>query len=118
VFGAVYTTDRFWALLWLTISLGGLAASAPAGWSIPSLIAPRGGNGTVGGIMNFLNSIMGIIAPIITGFIVLETNSFSSAFVVAGVVLLIGIVSYVFVLGRIEPVPDLIERGKPVQAVV
>ena len=57
--------------------------------------------------MNFLNSIMGIVAPIVTGFIVLETGSFSSAFIVAGVVLLIGIVSYVFVLGRIEPVPDL-----------
>lgn len=118
VFGAVFTTDRFWALLWITISLCGLAASAPAGWSIPSLIAPRGGNGTVGGIMNFLNSIMGILAPIITGFIVLKTGSFSSAFVVAGVVLLIGIVSYVFVLGRIEPVPDLIEPGKPVPVVV
>ncbi len=108
VFGAVFTTDRFWALLWITISLCGLAAAAPAGWSIPSLIAPRGGNGTVGGIMNFLNSIMGITSPIVTGFIVLKTGSFSSAFVVAGVVLVIGIFSYVFVLGRIEPVPDLI----------
>ncbi len=110
VFGAVFTTDRFWALLWITLSLGGLAAAAPAGWSIPSLIAPRGGNGTIGGIMNFLNSIMGIVAPIVTGFIVLKTGSFSSAFVVAGVVLIIGIFSYVFVLGRIEPVPDLVEE--------
>jgi ACS family D-galactonate transporter-like MFS transporter len=107
VFGAVFTTSSFWALFWITLSLCGLASAAPAGWSIPSLIAPRGGNGTVGGIMNFLNSIMGIVAPIVTGFIVLETGSFSSAFIVAGVVLLIGIVSYVFVLGRIEPVPDL-----------
>jgi sugar phosphate permease len=108
VFGAVFTTDRFWALLWITISLCGLAAAAPAGWSIPSLIAPRGGNGTVGGIMNFLNSVMGITSPIVTGFIVLKTGSFSSAFVVAGVVLVIGIFFYVFVLGRIEPVPDLV----------
>jgi MFS transporter, ACS family, D-galactonate transporter len=110
VFGAVFTTDRFWALLWITLSLGGLAAAAPAGWSIPSLIAPRGGNGTIGGIMNFLNSIMGVVAPIVTGFIVLETGSFSSAFVVAGVVLIVGIFSYIFVLGRIEPVPDLVEQ--------
>ena len=108
VFGAVFTTDRFWALLWITISLCGLAAAAPAGWSIPSLIAPRGGNGTVGGIMNFLNSVMGITSPIVTGFIVLKTGSFSSAFVVAGVVLVIGIFFYVFVLGRIEPVPALV----------
>jgi MFS transporter, ACS family, D-galactonate transporter len=117
VFGAVFTTDQFWALLWITISLGGLATAAPAGWSIPSLIAPRGGNGTIGGIMNFLNSIMGVVAPIVTGFIVLKTGSFSSAFVVAGVVLIVGIFSYVFVLGRIEPVPDLVET-KPARAVV
>ncbi len=109
VFGAVFTTDGFWALLWITMSLCGLAAAAPAGWSIPSLIAPRGGNGTIGGIMNFLNSIMGVVAPIVTGFIVFKTGSFSSAFIVAGVVLVVGIFSYVFVLGRIEPLPDLIE---------
>ncbi len=117
VFGAVFTTDPFWALFWITISLGGLAASAPAGWSIPSLIAPRGGNGAVGGIMNFLNSIIGIVAPIVTGFIVLETGSFSSAFVVAGVVLAVGIVSYVFVLGRIEPVPDLAADSEAVRTI-
>ncbi len=107
VFGAVFTTDPFWALLWITVSLCGLAAAAPAGWSLPSLIAPRGGTGTVGGIMNFLNSIMGVVSPIVTGFIVLATGSFSSAFLVAGVVLIVGIFFYVFVLGRIEPVPDL-----------
>jgi ACS family D-galactonate transporter-like MFS transporter len=111
VFGAVFTTVPFWALLWITLSLSGLAAAAPAGWSIPSLIAPRGGTGTVGGIMNFLNSVMGVVSPIVTGFIVLSTGSFSSAFVVAGVVLVIGIFSYVFVLGRIEPIPDLGPTG-------
>jgi hypothetical protein len=40
VFGAVFTTDRFSALLWITISLCGLAAAAPAGWSIPPRITP------------------------------------------------------------------------------
>ncbi len=114
VFGAVFTDDPFWALLWITLSLAGLASAAPAGWSIPSLIAPRGGNGTVGGVMNFLNSVMGVVAPIVTGFIVLETGSFSSAFIVAGVVLMVGIGSYVFLLGTIKPIPDLPEFGLPV----
>ncbi|WP_414444705.1 MFS transporter [Burkholderia sp. 22PA0106] len=112
VFGAVFTVDPFWALFWITLSLCGLASAAPAGWSIPSLIAPRGGNGTVGGIMNFGNSIMGVISPTLTGLIVMETGSFNSAFVVAGVVLLIGISAYVFVLGRIEPVPDLVASSQ------
>jgi MFS transporter, ACS family, D-galactonate transporter len=46
------------------------------------------------------------VAPIVTGYIVKETESFTATFVVAGVVLLLGIASYVLVLGRIEPIPE------------
>ncbi|HVJ35467.1 MAG TPA: MFS transporter [Terriglobia bacterium] len=106
VFGATQTTDPRWAITWISIALAGLSAAAPVGWSIPSLIAPKGGTGTIGGIMNFVNNLMGVIAPIVTGFIVGATQSFSNAFLVAGVVLIVGIVSYVFVLGRIEPIPQ------------
>jgi MFS family permease len=106
VFGATFTTDPVWAILWISVALSGLAAAAPVGWSIPSLIAPRGGTATIGGIMNFLNNMMGVVAPITTGYIVGATQSFTGAFLVAGVVLVIGIVAYVFILGRLEPIPD------------
>jgi len=106
VFGATRTTDPVWAILWISIALGGLAAAAPVGWSLPSLIAPKGGVGTVGGIMNFANNLMGVAAPIVTGFIVGATNSFASAFLIAGVILVVGIVSFVFVMGRIEPIAE------------
>ncbi|MGX7006128.1 MFS transporter [Caballeronia sp. KNU42] len=106
VVGAGFTRDPDWAIVWITISLSGLAAAAPAGWAVPSLIAPKGGAGTIGGIMNFVNSMTGIAAPVITGFIVGATQSFSRAFMLAGVMLAVGIVSYVFVLGRIEPIPE------------
>jgi ACS family D-galactonate transporter-like MFS transporter len=106
VVGAGFTGDPYWAIVWITISLSGLAAAAPAGWAVPSLIAPKGGAGTIGGIMNFVNSMTGIAAPVITGFIVGATQSFSRAFMLAGVMLAVGIVSYVFVLGRIEPIPE------------
>jgi sugar phosphate permease len=106
VFGATTTTDPWVAIAWISVALSGLAAAAPVGWSLPSLIAPKGGVGTVGGIMNFANNMMGAVAPIVTGFIVGSTKSFSIAFVVAGVVLLIGMVSFVFLLGRIEPLPE------------
>ncbi|HQT47489.1 MAG TPA: MFS transporter [Acidocella sp.] len=105
VFGATMTTNPVWAIGWISIALAGLAASAPIGWSIPSLIAPQGGTGTIGGIMNFVNNMMGVVAPIVTGMIVGATQSFANAFLVAGVVLIVGIFSYVFVLGRIEPIP-------------
>ncbi len=106
VFGAVFTTNAVWAIVWISIALGGLAAAAPVGSSIPSLIAPKGGTGTIGGIMNFFNNLMGGIAPIATGYIVSLTGSFSGAFLIAGVVLLIGIFAYVVLLGEITPLPD------------
>ena len=111
VFGAVFTTNPFWAITWITIALSGLSAAAPVGSSIVSLIAPRGGTGTIGGIVNFTNNLMGAAAPVITGFIVEVTHSFAGAFLVAGVVLLVGIFSYVVVLGRIESVPE--PSGRP-----
>jgi MFS family permease len=106
VFGATFTTDPVWAIVWISVALSGLAAAAPVGWSIPSLIAPRGGTATIGGIMNFLNNMMGVVAPITTGYIVGATQSFTGAFLVAGIVLVIGIVAYVFILGRLEPIAD------------
>ena len=106
VFGATQTTDPVWAIVWISIALGGLAAAAPVGWSLPSLIAPKGGVGTVGGLMNFGNNLMGASAPIATGMIVGATGSFGNAFLLAGGILLIGILAFVFLLGRIEPIPD------------
>lgn len=106
VFGATRTVTPGWAIFWISVALGGLAAAAPVGWSLPSLIAPRGGVGTVGGIMNFVNNLMGVVAPVVTGFIVGATSSFTNAFMVAGVVLAVGIVSFVFVMGRIEAIPE------------
>jgi len=35
-----------------------------------------------------------------------ETQSFGNAFLIAGVVLAIGVLSYVFILGKIEPIAD------------
>jgi ACS family D-galactonate transporter-like MFS transporter len=106
IIGAVTTTNPNVAIFWITIALTGLACTAPIGWSIPSLIAPKGSVGSIGGIMNFFNNVMGILAPIVTGYIVGATNSFTNAFITAAIVLLIGIASYVWVLGRIEPIPD------------
>jgi ACS family D-galactonate transporter-like MFS transporter len=105
VFGATFTTNTVWALVWITIALSGVSAAAPVASSIVSLISPRGGTATVGGFVNLVNNLMGVAAPVITGFIVGITHSFSGAFLVAGIVLVVGIVSYVFVLGPIEPIP-------------
>jgi MFS family permease len=110
VVGATRTADPAWATFWISISLGGLAAAAPVGWSLPSLIAPKGGVGAVGGIMNFAVNAMGIAAPIATGLIVKFTHSFTGAFLAAAVILVVGVLAFVFLLGKIETMPGPPQR--------
>ncbi|MBB6144651.1 MFS family permease [Silvibacterium bohemicum] len=106
ILGAAHAHDATQALLWISISISGLSAAAPVGWSIPSLIAPRGSVGKVGGIMNFSNQLSGIAAPIVTGYVVSATHSFAWAFAISAGYLLVGIAGYIVLLGRIERVPD------------
>jgi len=104
IFAAGAATTPAAAVFWISVSLGGLAAAAPVGWSIPTLIAPRGSVGRVGGIMNFASQLAAISAPIVTGYVVASTKSFAGAFMLAAVFLVIGIAAYAFLLGRIEPI--------------
>jgi MFS family permease len=106
ILGAARVHTPVAALFWISVSIGGLSAAAPVGWSIPSLIAPRASVGRVGGIMNFCNQVSGIAAPIATGYIVAATHSFAGAFIAATVFLLLGIAGYVFLLGNMNPIPD------------
>jgi MFS family permease len=105
ILGAAHAHTAIPALVWISISIGGLSAAAPVGWSILSLIAPRHSVGAVSGIINFSNQLSGIAAPIITGYLVYGKQSFAWAFAVSAVYLIIGIAGYVFLLGRIEPMP-------------
>jgi MFS family permease len=106
VLGATATERPGIALVWISVALTGLGSAAPVAWSLPSLVAPKGGVGAVGGIMNFSNNMMGVVAPIVTGFVVGHTHSFVDAFLVAGLVLIAGVASFLFLLGRIEPLPE------------
>ncbi len=107
ILGAARAHSPAGALFWISLALGGVAATAPVAWSIPSLIAPRESVGTVGGIINFCSQILAAIAaPIFTGYIVQSTHSFSGAFIAATAFLVIGIAGYIFLLGRIEAIPE------------
>jgi len=106
IWGAGHAQSPVTALIWISIALGGLAAAAPVAWTVPSLIAPQGAVGTVGGLANFCGQLAAISAPIVTGYIVSATHSFAAAFAIATLVLLLGIASYVILLGRIECIPE------------
>jgi ACS family D-galactonate transporter-like MFS transporter len=106
IIGAAYAQTATSALIWISISLGGLSAAAAVGWSVPSLIGPRGSVGTLAGIQNFSSQVSGILAPIVTGYLVTARHSFGWAFGVSAIYLCIGISAYIFMLGRIERIPS------------
>jgi MFS transporter, ACS family, D-galactonate transporter len=106
IFGAARAHGPAAALVWISLALGGLAAAAPVAWTIPSLIAPRESVGTLAGMVNLCGQIAAICAPIVTGYIVSAAHSFAAAFVTATLILLMGIAGYIFLLGRIEAIPE------------
>lgn len=103
ILGAAHAHSAAFALVWISISIGGLSAAAPVGWSIPALIAPRASVGKVGGIVNFVCQVSGITAQILTGYIVGITHSYALAFGISAAYLVLGIAGYLFLLQRIEP---------------
>jgi len=102
ILGAGHAHSATTALLWISLSIGGLSAHSAVGWSLPSLIAGRRDVGKVGGIMNFSNQVSGICAPIITGYLVAALHSYTWVFRVSAIYLVIGISGYIFLLGTIE----------------
>lgn len=104
--GPIYTRTPVTAMWWISLAIGGLAASAPVAWSLPSLLAPRDAVGKVGGIMNFANQLAAIAAPVLTGYLIGRTNDFARAFLAAACALVVGILGYTVLLGKIEQIPD------------
>src|SRR5258708_8781145 len=102
--GAGWSHTPLRALAWITLSISGLSAASAVGWSIPSLIAPKGSVGRVGGILNFANQLNGIAAPAVTGYLIYKLHSYTPAFAVAGAYLVVGICAYIFMLRDIRPI--------------
>ena len=69
------------------------------------MIAPPGSTGRLAGIANFFANIPGILAPVITGYLVGNSQSFRRPFLVAAGILMAGIASYLLLLGKIERIP-------------
>jgi hypothetical protein len=56
------------------------------------------------GLQNGVGNLAGIVAPIVTGFIVERTGEFYFAFVWVSVLLLVGALSYLLIIRKVAPV--------------
>lgn len=91
-------------LVLLSFSYMGLAIAQTAAWSLPGDVSPQGMTSLVGGWQNAIGNLGGAVGPIITGYIVATTQSFQMALVVSGAITLIGALTYLFYLGKLEPI--------------
>jgi len=102
--GANYTDSTAMVVLFLSIAFFGNGLASIT-WSLVSALAPKRLLGLTGGMFNFIGNLSSIATPIIIGLLVTD-ESFAPGFVYMTVVTLIGIASYVLLVGRVERVRE------------
>ncbi|WP_158969085.1 MFS transporter [Paraglaciecola sp. L3A3] len=102
IIGANYTDDTTLIITFLSIAFFGNGLSSIA-WIFVSLLAPKQLIGLVGGCMNAVGSLAGVIVPVVIGFLVTDGDFRPALFFIASLAC-IGFCSYLFLVGKIERV--------------
>ena len=84
-------------LLVITLSLAGCASAIASNLSLVNdLVRSSEDVGTAAGFITALGNLFGLLAPIVTGYVVAGTGGFGMAFAVVGVLLILGALLAVF----------------------
>lgn len=100
--------DKITSVWLLTAAVAGLGLATPNTWTLTQAVCEKEVVGTASGLQNFGGNLGGIIAPLLTGYIAYKTHSFAVALSIVGVVLVLGILSYWFLID--EPVAGELPR--------
>ena len=104
---AAFTNSIAVILTLFSITYAGLAFTAANIWTLPADVAPAGNYvATLGGIQNFAGNLAGIVTASFTGVMLsLSHGSFVVPLLVAGGICILGALTFMFVLGKLEPLP-------------
>jgi ACS family D-galactonate transporter-like MFS transporter len=72
------------------------------GWTLITDVAPKELIGLTGGIFNLCTNLAGIVTPIAIGIIVGSTGSFVGALEFIATLALVGVLSYIFIVGDVR----------------
>lgn len=78
----------------MTVALGFLATMQAAAWAMPGDIVDSSQVASVGAIQNFGGYFGGSLAPLLTGIIADATGSYTTSFVIAGIIAALAAVAY------------------------
>ncbi|ABD86724.1 MFS transporter [Rhodopseudomonas palustris] len=88
----------------LCIAKAGTTIAASQVWALPGDVAPKNMTSVVAGLQNMVSNFGGVVGPIVTGFIVAQTGSFTAALVFSAGIGMLGILNYALLLGKVEPI--------------
>ncbi|WP_345817012.1 MFS transporter (plasmid) [Paraburkholderia sp. PREW-6R] len=94
--GTVTTTAN--ALLLMAIAVFALYLSGSTYWALIQDTVPNAKLGSVGGCVHSIANCAGIIGPAVTGFLVQQSHTFFSAFVLAGGIALASVIAVAILL--------------------
>ena len=86
------------ALFFSILSMAGLGLATANYWSLPQGALPKEFAGRIGGTQNLALTVAGILAPILTGWLLKWTGSYAAPMAATGVILMIGVGAYVFLV--------------------
>ena len=94
--------DSTWAILFvITLSLATCASAISLNLSLVNdLVSSEDDVGTAAGFITAVGNLFGLLAPIVTGYVVAGTGRFAPAFVVVGVLLVVGAMLSMFCTRR------------------
>jgi MFS transporter, ACS family, D-galactonate transporter len=90
------------ALVILGVVAFGVSASNI--WAITQTLAGQRATGRWVGFQSFFGNMSGMVAPAVTGYVLQRTGQFYWAFLIVAAVALAGAASWMFLVGRVEPV--------------
>jgi ACS family D-galactonate transporter-like MFS transporter len=104
IFVANWFDDPRFVIACMTCSFFGTGAACIV-WSLVSTVAPERLIGLTGGMFNFISNCAAFIVPLVIGFLV-KGNSFSRPLYFISSMGVMGICSFVFLVGKIERISE------------
>lgn len=99
--GCNYTDSIGLVIFFMSLSFFGKGIGA-LGWAVLADSAPKEISGLTGGLFNMCGNISSIVTPIAIGYIISATGSFRMALVFVVIHALVAVISYLFVVGKIQ----------------
>jgi D-galactonate transporter len=101
---AAFAASPLVAVALLCVAKSGTTVAASQVWALPGDVAPRNMVSRVAGIQNTVSNMGGVVGPVVTGAIVGATGSFVPALLFSSALIVIAMLNYLFLLGRVEPI--------------